>query len=420
MEKGVGMKKKSVAKMFVKSLLKSLLGLIIIIGVGFASYKISYMVLSNNSTNIGTSSDNIKNIIEDAQIDEVSKNLIYVCDGKKITHMMLEIYNTKTNNMDYLTIPAKTDFTIPTEMYQKLCTVNEEIPQIVRLSKLKEYFKDEADAFGYGELIIEQMIGTKISYYTVLDQKVYDSHYSEAKTKIKFKPQSTVKSDDVNNTGAASPAPSEKISVKQTISVASDAYIKQLKDLAGDEKKIAEYIKEQYDRVDSNLTVYNKIGYIESYKKSNVDYFHYWGIPGTFNGKIFTVDTKACKKYIDSLVNNEVTYTEAQNLSSTSEVDDSASTDNNVSSKGKNIIILNGSKITGLAASTKTKLTNAGYTVGNVGDYKDEVLTKTKIIVKEDGMGQDLANYFNDPEITVGTVSDGYDIQIILGTVDAN
>ena len=50
------MKKKSVAKIFALSLLKSVLGIIIILAVGFASYKISYTILSNNSEKVGTSS----------------------------------------------------------------------------------------------------------------------------------------------------------------------------------------------------------------------------------------------------------------------------------------------------------------------------------------------------------------------------
>ena len=53
-------------------------------------------------------------------------------------------------------------------------------------------------------------------------------------------------------------------------------------------------------------------------------------------------------------------------------------------------------------------------------NYKEETLTQTRIIVKEDGYGKDLQSYFNSPEIITGTVQDGYDIQIILGTVDAN
>ena len=412
------MKKKSVAGIFVRSLLKSILGLIIILGVGFASYKISYMVLSNNSANIGTSSDDIKNIIEEAQTDEVSKNLIYVCDGQKITHILLEICNTKTNNMDYVTIPIRTDYTIPTTMYQKLCTVNEEIPQIVRLARLKKDFTQEADAYGYGELIIEKMLGTKISYYTVIDQKVYDNHYDEVTVKVSFKPQTTISEDDVNNT-AASPVPAGNVTVNQKISVAGSSYINQLKDISGDEEKIAEFIKEQYDRVDSNLTVYNKIGYIESYEKMNVDHYHYWGIPGTFSGNIFTVDTKAAKKFLSKIINNQTAYTEAQDLSKSSGAD-ASDAGNGISSSGKNIIVLNGSQINGLAGLTQSKLNSAGFLVKEIGDYTTETLTRTRIIVKEEGAGQDLAEYFNDPEIVVGTVKEGYDIEIILGTADAN
>ena len=101
------MKKKSVAKIFALSLLKSVLGIIIILAVGFASYKISYTILSNNSEKVGTSSNEIKDILDEAQTDEISKNLIYVSNDKKISHLMLEICNTKTNNMDYITIPDR-------------------------------------------------------------------------------------------------------------------------------------------------------------------------------------------------------------------------------------------------------------------------------------------------------------------------
>ena len=67
------MKKKSVAKIFALSLLKSVLGIIIILAVGFASYKISYTILSNNSEKVGTSSNEIKDILDEAQTDEISK-----------------------------------------------------------------------------------------------------------------------------------------------------------------------------------------------------------------------------------------------------------------------------------------------------------------------------------------------------------
>ena len=396
------MKKKSIAKVFILSLLKSILGIAIIIAVGFASYKISYMVLSNNSENVGTSSNEIKDIVEEAQTDEISKNLIYVSNDNKISHLMLEICNTKTNNMDYITIPVGTDYTIPTEMYQKLSTVNQEIPQIIRIGRLKQYFQNDEDAYGYGELIIEKMLGVKISYYTVLDQETYLNHYSRRNTEVKFKPLSLAESS------------SEKsVTVTEKINVASRSYVNQLKDIKGDQNKIAEFIKDQYERVDSNLTVYNKIGYVESYEKMDPDLIHYWGIPGKYSDKIFAVDTKASKSFINSLVNNNTTYTQAQVFKKVAKT-------STKSSKGKSIIVLNGSQIGGLATAAKTTLTNAGYKVKKIGDYTAATLTQTKIIVKEDGVGKDLVKYFSNPVVETGTVDTGYDIKIIIGTADAN
>lgn len=408
------MKKNNVAKVFFISLLKSILFIIILLCVGFGSYKISYTILSDNGGNVGTSKGDIEDIIEDAQTDEISKNLIYVTDEDRITNMILEICNTKTNNMDYITVPVRTEYTIPATMYQKLCTVNQEIPQIVRIGRLKSYFSNSEDAYGYGELIVEKMLGIKISYYTVLDQETYDSHYTKKMTKVRFR-------QDVDET-TATPGPdgvvptSQLKRVNERISVASSLYIRELKDISGDQEKIAEYIKQQYERVESNLTVYNKIGYIECYEKMNVDYFHYWGVPGIFNNKVFTVDTKAAKEFIIKLADNTESYSGPQQG-----LQDALSVQGNKvkSSKGLSIIILNGSRINGLAAATQTKLVTAGFTVKEIGDYTEETLTQTRIIVKQKGIGNDLAGYFNNPEVVTGEVREGFDIEIILGTADA-
>ena len=164
------------------------------------------------------------------------------------------------------------------------------------------------------------------------------------------------------------------------------------------------------------LTVYNKIGYIECYEKMNVDYFHYWGVPGTFNNKVFTVDTKAAKEFITKLADSTKSYSEPQQgLQAAS----SANGKKVKSSKGLSIIVLNGSRINGLAAATQTELTTAGFTVKEIGDYTEETLIQTRIIVKQKGLGNDLAGYFNNPEVVTGEVREGFDIEIILGTADA-
>lgn len=434
---------KSVLKFFLINLLKSLASILVLILVGFGSYKISYYFLSKNAEEQKKEEeqDNLEEIKQQAQTDEISKNLIYVSDDKnKITHMIVEICNTKTCNMDYITIPTKNDYTIPTTMYRKLCTINEEIPQIIRLSSLKRYFENEDDAYGYGLLIVQKMLGTELSYYTVLDTETYQSYCQEIKVKVSYK--KTVSADATPSpsptadpeTGKTPKPPSKNARTKMTISVASNQWINELTEIKGDQDKIKKYIETLYDKVNSNLTVYNKLGYLDYYEKMDVQLFHYWGIPGAYNeDKIFEVDSKAAKAFLKNLIENDKTYTVAQDLGMTLKAEAtpaptptpkaSASAkkkSKKISSKGKKILVLNGSKIRGLAAKMQERLEKKGYTVAEIGDYTKGTLTQTKIIVKKEGQGEDLTKYFKDPTVTVGTVEDGYDIEIIVGTADAN
>ncbi len=416
--------KKNIIVFFLKSLLKSILVIVSVLAVGVISYKVSYEILSKQAEKgqINVDKKEIEDILDKAETPEVSKNLIYVVDDKKnIVHMMVEICNTTTCNMDYITIPVKTDFIIPAKMYQKLCVVDEEIPQIIRISKLRNYFADLEDeqAYGYAELIMEKMLGIDITYYTVLSEEIYESHYEEVKAVTSYEKisETTVAAtESPEGTSEEAATSGYTTSVTMKLSVASESYLQQMADMNGDREKIVEYIKGQYeqeDKLQSNLTVYSKIAYIETYEKMNAAYYHYWGVPGTFTGQIFTIDSNSASAFIKQLEENTVSYTEEQEFGKVSKK-------KSISSKGKNILVLNGSKITGLASATQTELVNAGFTVPKVGDYTQETLTQTRIIVTKDGMGQDLAAYFKDPEIVIGDVEEGYDIEIILGTVDAN
>lgn len=412
--------KKNAVMFFFKSLLKSILVIVSILAVGFISYKVSYGYLSKQleAGKLDVQEKELESILDQAKTDEISKNLIYVVNDKqKITHMMLEICNTNTYNMDYITIPVNADYTIPAKMYQKLCVVDEEIPQIVRLSKLRKYFADlqDTEAYGYAELIMEKLLKTDISYFTVITDDIYKLHYQEQKMTTQY----TKVLDNTSQTTApdASSTPqSYSSSVTMKVAVLSDSFTNQLNDLSGDESKIMAYIKDQYgqDGVQSNLTVYNKIGYIEAYMKMDTSLYHYWALPGEYNGKLFQVDTLSASKFIKKLESVTETYTEPQGEEKAVPVK------KQVSSKGKKIIILNGSKIAGLAASKQKELADAGFTVPKVGDYTQEVLTRTKIIVSKKKMGADLTAYFKNPELVVGETQNGYDIEIILGTVDAN
>lgn len=90
-----------------------------------------------------------------------------------------------------------------------------------------------------------------------------------------------------------------------------------------------------------------------------------------------------------------------------------------ISSVGHSIEVLNSTEVAGVAAGWRDKLTAAGFTVSQIGNYETEQLVTTKIIVSQEGMGQDLLSHFNGATIEVGTISSGAEIQIIIGTSDA-
>lgn len=87
-------------------------------------------------------------------------------------------------------------------------------------------------------------------------------------------------------------------------------------------------------------------------------------------------------------------------------------------SKGLSIEVANGGEIEGLAGRVGNRLERDGYTVSGVSTYTGEKQVYTRIIVKEDGMGTDLQDYFTDSKIEVDNtlLSAGTDIKIIIGT----
>lgn len=97
----------------------------------------------------------------------------------------------------------------------------------------------------------------------------------------------------------------------------------------------------------------------------------------------------------------------------------SEATTEQISSVGHSIEVLNSTNVAGVAARWQEKLNAAGFTVSQIGNYEAETLTNTRIIVSQTGMGQDLVAQFKNATVEVGSISSGVEIQIIVGTEDA-
>lgn len=122
----------------------------------------------------------------------------------------------------------------------------------------------------------------------------------------------------------------------------------------------------------------------------------------------------------ETTTKEEDTTVEAQGTTAeagtTTEATTEEEPDTVISSMDKTISIYNGAYINGLAGKWNRRLQAAGYDIEKVDNYEEATLDNGKIIVKEEGWGEDLQKeYFPNATIEVGTPEAGMDIQIILG-----
>lgn len=86
------------------------------------------------------------------------------------------------------------------------------------------------------------------------------------------------------------------------------------------------------------------------------------------------------------------------------------------SSIGKNIEILNGAGVAGIAAAQQTRLQEQGFNVTSIGDFTGARRGYTRIVVRQRGHGADLQALYEGSQIVIDTaLRRGIDIQIILG-----
>ncbi|ROR31649.1 LytR cell envelope-related transcriptional attenuator [Mobilisporobacter senegalensis] len=371
-------KKNSPLKMFMKGFFKSFFIIALLFLVGYGSYKLTmfYYKLEGPPQNSKTNKL-IRDIVSDATVDEISKNLIFSSDkvSGEVKGLVLEIVNTNTNNVDYITIPENTQITLNNDMYQRLCVINPEIPQIIKFSDLYKYFEEDY-VYEYGVLILEDYLDIDISYYTGMEESYFNTIFENNEDRL-------VLTQEWKNTFFS----------------------------AKSEDDMKDIIKGMYDKISSNLSMKKKEEYIPTYINVEPEFIYFYHINGEQKIEGYMIDAESSNAMINEIINNDAAYTVKQEESS----DQPGQI---ISSKDYNIKISNGSKITGLAAHYKEKLTLEGYQITGIYNYSGETVNTTKIIVNSDGLGQDLAAYFDDPMITVEELDEGIDIHIILGTKD--
>lgn len=319
-----------------------------------------------------------------ASRDDVAKNLIYVWneEKEKISYCVLETLNSENSDLSYITIPVNGQITLSSELYQKLYKISTEVPQVVRISELHSYFDTEDESYGYGIVILEDYFDIDISYYTVIAKDDFAERFETGK----------VKSGKGKVDGQ----------------VLKDNYLAEMSAYT-DEKSMSDYLKEFCNQTKSNLSTKDKQSYAEAYTQVKQDQIKYFALPTTVEGSNRIFDLDKAGDIFDQC-----------NIDGSALTDDGDTAGDSISGPTlKNIIILNSTGVSGIAAQWSETFSAQGYEVLDIGNY-EPVLEQTRIVVNEEGQGEEFLDYFNDAEIKVGQVSEGAEAQIIIGTSDVN
>lgn len=443
---------KKVFMIFIKGFLQAILVIICMalccVG-GFFGTRYYYTKKASNEN-----SKQVENMIGEAQIDDCSKNLIYVWNEEKsrISACVLEVFDTEKNSMDYITIPTSGQITISPTMYKKISQVNQEIPQVFTLSKLCSFFdKGDDTAFGYGVLILEDFFDIDVSYYSVVNKEDFEAAFEAKEEEVdkngnlegaSYSNKTDTLEDDDNDDNSSGTDPyahddrfatSDNYAGATTASDTTTEYgatteepssattsvkVQQLKesflsDAAQyqDADSLKEFVSKQCNNIKSNLDIKNKLSYVEQYLELNSSAIVYHCVPGRYDDKTYVFDIEDAtamfrKCGVDS-TNKEDEGDEASD-------DDDAE---GVKSELFNIVILNASRTQGVAAKWSEEMSLEGYNVKQIDNY-DTLLTDSLIIVREEGQGEEFLKYFKNASIQVGTVPSGADAELIIGTND--
>lgn len=370
------MQSKSMLKIILKTFAKTIGIIVLFIAVGVASYYLT--MLFYKTTGRVERSTQYEHVIP-IDVGSESSNLIYSVekDTKRIKAVVLELFDKETGNLDYVTIPNKTQISLSAKKYQEYQQISSQIPQIVTMCDLNEYFTGDV-AYEYGILLLQEELNVDIGYFTAMDSAEFDRRFEK----------------------------------KDGAFTLSQEYLDTV-DGNKDEDSMKSFIEKEWDVIISDITLDQKQQYASGLIKVNRNLIYAHRAYATEIKGSATLDASKTKKMIDGIWESEA-RTEGQK-----KVDGSAPQSNLDKLKSRSIQITNGSKITGLAASFKEKLEADGLYVMGVGDFSGEIQARTIIYTRKQRWGRYLKSYFKNPQIMEAqALTNGADIEIVLGTDD--
>lgn len=363
-------------------------------------------------------------------------------DGLRADVDFVVSFDSATKKISLVSIPRDTRVTMPDEMIREMEERGRQefIPNRTGVRgqcKLTEIHAYAGDGYRnqYSVMMLEDLLGIKIDYYVKVNVKGFRAIVDaiggvdmEVKDRLYYNDPVQGLSIDVRpgfqhldgktaegvvrfREGYAQ-KDLKRIEVQQDFMKEFMKKIMSTDTLIGNLPKLVEIA---FEYVETDISITDALQYVKYIKDISMDNVTMETIPGE-GGSYFDHDPVGTKELVDRVfygIEPEKTEEQTQqNLSDTSEIKQMIT-----DSKELKLEVSNGGIINGMAGKVRDKLEQEGYQVSFVSTYNGQQQHMTRIVVKEQGIGEDLLSYFSNAVIEVEPklISSETDIKIIIG-----
>ena len=436
------MKKPSLIKRFFSFLLRLCVVLILMAAIAVGSFEGVTYYLTGSFTSVkkavkeetdqsGSGEDTTDTTVTDNK--NMENTLVFVHDDNtNKDYTTLNMYDKETKALDILLMPCDAQVSVSSTLLKELRNTMSDVSSTVSLSEVGRAFGDKK--YEMFVKIMEDISGVSISGYDVMSRQNFKKLLN-AVGDVTYHFDNAISYRDEQNTLQTIEAgdialDSEKAYALLTYMDGTDdeesrrlerantyftSYMEAL--LAkGNTTSIAK-------KYDSLVTAEKKdtTSTEDILKNLTTDGLTIRIMQGSETKGVFTLDSQKVKLQVAALTKQAEAYKSGSSSSKStgsSSASTATSTGTTESSKKYSIEIYNAAYVSGLAKEWETYLEGEGYSISLVDSYQEEgPISQTRINVTEDGMGEDLLNYFPDADINVvDSISTGGDIQIYIGT----
>lgn len=380
----------------------------------------------NNSTEAGEQTVTTK-------LDQTNTEItMFVLQGNNSynQYIALNMRNTKTNMVDVVLVPLHAEFTVSKKLLKEIQKEDKDAENPVSLTDISRIYADKScDMI---QKIIEDSLELKISGYDYITEPNFKAlmklagkvnynlsdvvTYRNGKNELKFieKGYSDISPGQAlvilkYEDGTDSQESDRLERVSNYLSTALPRLIK---------KNKAAKLAESYEKLVVTGGGRDLSKLKDVFGDLTTDSFIIRILQGSESDGVFTIDSQKASLQLSALI-QQASSTSAKSDKKNSDTDDDSDNDRSDSdsdSKDLSIELFNAAYVEGIAGRWEGYLTSEGYSISMLSNYNDGPLSQTRIIVTEEGMGEDLLKYFPDAEISVENIDTGGDIRVYIGT----